>query len=99
MPKRTHPNEWRRYDLDMPDATKPGEIRGEATRDVVDDMMTQTQRALESSARAAEELNELKRRANDALDWRKQLDRHSWLGMGIAIAASVLLFVAFHRRS
>jgi ElaB/YqjD/DUF883 family membrane-anchored ribosome-binding protein len=77
---------------------RPEEISNEPTRAVVDDMMQQTEQALQSSARAAAELNELRQRADDALDWKKQLNRHSWLAMGLAMAASVVVFLAFQRR-
>jgi len=84
----------------MPDRPEdlrlPEQIREAPTSAVLDDMMQETQRALQSSARAAAELNELRRRADEALDWRTQLRRHSWLGMGLAMAAAVLLFLAFH---
>jgi uncharacterized membrane protein (DUF106 family) len=82
----------------MSDTGIPEEIRKQPTSEVVDDMMQRTQEALESSARAAAELNELRRRTDQAMDWRKQLQRHTWLPMALAMGASVALFVLFHRK-
>jgi hypothetical protein len=82
----------------MPDSSIPEEIRKEPPRAVVDDMMQETQRALQSSARAATELNELRRRADAVLDWKKQAHLGSWLGMGTAVTASILLFLAFRHK-
>ncbi len=81
----------------MPDTPIPEEIRKQPTGAVVDDLMQQTQSALETGARAAAELNELRRRSEEAVDWRKQLQRHSWLPMALAAGASVLIFMLFHR--
>jgi hypothetical protein len=82
----------------MADQTNPIDVRNKPAGEVLDDMMNQSQQALQSTARAAAELNELRRRADEALDWRTQLNRHSWAAMGLAIGAAALLFLLFARR-
>lgn len=81
----------------MPETVNPEEIRQEPTKAVVEDMLQQSQQALASGQRVAAEMNELKRRADEALDWRKQLIRGPWLGIGLAIATSTLVFLLFRR--
>jgi hypothetical protein len=81
----------------MPDTPIPEDIQGKPVREVVDDLMQQSEAALRSTARATAELRELTHRADEALDWQTQLNRHSWLAMGLAIGASVLIFLAFSR--
>ncbi len=75
----------------------PENIRDKPVREIVDDMMEQSQRALQSSARATAELNELRRRADEAMDWREQLNRHSWLAIALAMGVAALIFLAFSR--
>jgi hypothetical protein len=75
----------------------PENIRDKPVREIVDDMMEQSQRALQSSARATAELNELRRRADEAMDWREQLNRHSWLAIALATGVAALIFLAFSR--
>ena len=84
-------------------------LRNEPLGEVVEDVMRQsdlalekTQEALETGARVTAELNELRRRAGEALDWRKQAGqiwRSPWLPMAGAIAGAILLYVLFSRRS
>lgn len=81
----------------MPDI--PQDLRNKPIHDVVDDIVHQSEEALRSTTRATAEMNELIHRADEALDWRTQLNRHNWLAMGLAMGASVLLFLAFRRKS
>ncbi len=73
-------------------------IQAKPTREIVDDVMQQAERALESGARATAEVNELKRRADETLDWRKQFDRHPGIAMALVAGLSILLYLAFSRR-
>ena len=82
----------------MSENPMPDQMRNEPTRTVVDDMMQQTEKALQSSARAAAELNELRRRTDEALDWRKQLSRHPGFQLGLAVAVAVVVYMAFSRK-
>ncbi len=82
----------------MPHTSNPEDIHQKPVGEVVEDIMQQSRSALESGARATAELEDLKQRADDALDWRKQLDRHSWLAMGLAMGVSILLFMALAPR-
>jgi hypothetical protein len=81
----------------MPD-NDIGQIQNKPTGEVVEDVLAQSHEALERAAKATAELEELKRRGEDALDWRKQLHRHSWLALGLAAGVSVLLFLVFKPR-
>jgi len=73
------------------------DIHNKPASAVMDDLMRQSEAALESGARATAELHELKRRADEVLDWRKQLNQHSWALLGAAAGAAVLVFLVFRR--
>lgn len=81
----------------MPDTSTSEDIHKKPIGQVVDDLMQQSQEALKSGARVTAELNELKQRAEDAMDWRKQLKRHSGLAMGAGIGASFLMFLLLRK--
>ncbi|HEY7388774.1 MAG TPA: hypothetical protein VH640_09700 [Bryobacteraceae bacterium] len=83
----------------MPETPNTEEIQHETTSAVVDDMLQQTQQALASGQRVAAEMHELKRRADEAMDWRKQFARSPWLGVGLAVATFALVFLLFRRKS
>jgi hypothetical protein len=83
--------------MDRQDRTE--DIRNKPVGEMVDDVMQQSQQVLQAGARVTAEVNELKRRADEALDWRKQLDRHPWVLLGSAVGAAVLLFWVFSRKS
>jgi ElaB/YqjD/DUF883 family membrane-anchored ribosome-binding protein len=82
----------------MPHNPSPEDLRNKPVSAVMDDIMHQSEAALQSGARATAELNELRRRADEALDWQTQLERHRWLALGLAAGASVLLFLLFSRK-
>ena len=63
--------------------------------EVVDDVMKQSQEVLQRGAAVTAEVNELRRRADDALDWRKQLRNHTGLAAAVAFGATVLVLLAF----
>ncbi len=73
------------------------DIHNKPASAVMDDLMRQSEAALESGARATAELHELKRRAGEALDWRKQLNQHSWALLGAAAGAAIPIFLIFRR--
>ena len=63
--------------------------------ELVEDVMDESQDVLERGARLTAEVNELRRRAREATDWRKQLERHSGpllcAAMGISLVMSFVL--------
>jgi len=75
-----------------------GDIQSKPIRAVVDDMMQQSQQALESGARVTAGMNELRRRGDEFLDWRRHVQRHPWLPLGLAVGLSVLVYLAFARK-
>jgi hypothetical protein len=82
----------------MPETSTPENIRKEPVGQVVDNLMKETQEALESGTRVTANLNELKRRAEEATDWRKQLNRHGGIVAGLVAGTSLLLFLLIRRR-
>ncbi len=96
----------------MAQPSSPENIRNKPAADMVEDVIGRSREALEAGAQATSELqealaagaqataelNEIRRRADEALDWRRQLQRHPWFPMAAALAASVFLYVAFARR-
>jgi ElaB/YqjD/DUF883 family membrane-anchored ribosome-binding protein len=77
-------------DMEQHNPTTTGAPKSSAQ--IVDDVMNQTQQALRSAARASEEVHELERRAQDALDWRKQLREHPWVPLGFAAGIAILVY-------
>ena len=73
-------------------------LENKAVGEIMDDVMKQSQETLQRGARITAELNELKQRADDALDWRKQLRAHPWWGLGVAVGACVLLAALVSRK-
>ena len=74
-------------------------IRNRPTDAVMEDMLVNSQRALEDGARATAEINELKRRVDDVLDWRKQLDRHPWLTLSVVTSVVALTALIILRKA
>jgi len=101
-----------KQEFSMPQSSESGNLRGRPAAQIVEDLVEQSQEALEAGAhataelqdalragaQATAELNDIRRRADEALDWRVQLRRHPWLPMVAAIGTSVLLYAAFARR-
>lgn len=91
----------------MPQPQFPGNLRDKPAGDMVGDVIERSQEALEAGAQATAdlqqalragaeataELNEIRRRADDALDWRKQLREHQWIPMAAAMGAAVVLYI------
>jgi hypothetical protein len=74
------------------------DLKQKPIRELIEDVTASSREALEKGARAAAEVTELETRARQAMDWRRQLDRHPWLLLGIAIGAVVLLYIAIPSR-
>jgi hypothetical protein len=64
--------------------------------ELMDDVMEQSEDVLRRGAAVTAELNELRQRADKAMDWRRHLHRRPWLS-GIAVAAFGFLVVAISR--
>jgi hypothetical protein len=79
----------------MAETPSSPELRTKPVGEVVDDVMKQSQDLLQRGAAVTAEVNELRRRADDALDWRKQLRTHTGLAAGVAFVATVLVVLAF----
>ncbi len=83
----------------MPETNNTSTVSEKHVGELIDDVMKQSQETLEKGARITSELNELRRRADDALDWRKQLRERPWVQFGLAVGACVLVAaVVFSRR-
>lgn len=83
----------------MPDQTVVGDIQNKPVKELTDDVMKQSKQVLETGARVTAELNELKRRADDALDWRKQISKHPWFPVAAAVGVAVLGYMIFSKNS
>ena len=82
----------------MADGPNPENIRHKPAGQVMDDILDESREILQRGARATAELEQLKRRADQALDWRAQFDHHPWLGLGLASAVAVLVFLVITRK-
>lgn len=82
----------------MSESSIPEDIRQKSTSEVADDLMKQSQEILERGARVTAELDELKHRAEDAMNWRKQLSAHSGLALSLTAGVSFLLFLVLRKR-
>ena len=96
----------------MAQPSSPENIHDKPAADMVEDVIERSQEALQAGAQATAELqealqagaqataelNEIRRRADEALDWRRQLQRHPWFPIAAAMAASVFFYVIFARR-
>jgi hypothetical protein len=83
----------------MPEQTVAGDLRNKPVRELTDDVMRQSSQVLETGAQVTAELREIKRRADEALDWRKQVEKHAWVPLAAAVSLAILGYMAFARRS
>ena len=74
------------------------ELSSRPSGELMEDVVSRSEQALEFAARASEEMHELERRAQEALNWRKQLSRHPWVPLGLAIGVAIVGYLAWHSR-
>ena len=81
----------------MAEPNTPEKIRAQSTSDLVQEVVKNSERLLESEIRLGQELGELQTRVRRMTEWREQFNQHTRLVLGLACGAGLLVGLSFGR--